>query len=78
MDGALPFGLRSAPKLFTAVADALVWNMGTRGLQRGMHYLDDFLIFRSPGTEECKGGLQLGLDVCHKLGLRPLGTPLCN
>ena len=28
VDGALPFGLRSAPKLFTALADALLWIMG--------------------------------------------------
>ena len=28
VDGALPFGLRSAPKLFNAVADALLWIMG--------------------------------------------------
>ena len=27
IDGALPFGLRSAPKIFTAIADALMWVM---------------------------------------------------
>ena len=32
-DGALPFGLRSAPKLFTAVADALLWIMGRHGCE---------------------------------------------
>ena len=28
IDGALPFGLRLVPRLFTAVADALLWIMG--------------------------------------------------
>ena len=44
LDGALPFGLRSAPKLFTMVADALQWIMGRRGVGISIHYLDDFLI----------------------------------
>ena len=44
VDGALPFGLRSAPKLFTAVADALLWIMRRYGVRNAMHYLDDFLL----------------------------------
>ena len=43
VDGALPFGLRSAPKLFTAVADALLWAIGRRNVVHAMHYLDDLL-----------------------------------
>ena len=43
-DRALPFGLRSAPKLFTAVAGALLWIMGRHGVSHALHYLDDFLI----------------------------------
>ena len=31
VDSALPFGLRSAPKVFTAVADGLEWILRTRG-----------------------------------------------
>ena len=38
-DGALPFGLRSAPKLFTAVADAVLWAMGRHGVVHAMHYI---------------------------------------
>ena len=41
VDAALPFGLRSAPKMFTAVADACEWILGQRGLPRVRHYLDD-------------------------------------
>ena len=32
VDGILPFGLRSAPKIFTAVADALEWVTRQRGV----------------------------------------------
>ena len=42
LDAALPFGLRSATKIFSAVADALLWIMHDRGLTSGIHYLDDF------------------------------------
>ena len=40
----LPFGLRSAPKLFSAVADALQWILHKKGIEKGLHYLDDFII----------------------------------
>ena len=32
VDAALPFGLRSAPKIFTNVADALEWMLRERGV----------------------------------------------
>ena len=41
---ALPFGLRSAPKIFTSIADALEWRLKRIGVQQVFHYLDDFLI----------------------------------
>ena len=34
VDNALPFGLRSAPKIFNAVADALEWIIKARGVER--------------------------------------------
>ena len=52
VDRALPFGMRSAPKLFTAVADALAWALYQRGIKYLLHYLDDFLFLGSPHTEE--------------------------
>lgn len=42
VDAALRFGLRSAQKLFSAVADALLWVMFVRGVSDGIHYLDDW------------------------------------
>ena len=45
VDQTLPFGLSSAPKLFTAVADAIGRTFLQSGLQFHTHYLDDFLFF---------------------------------
>lgn len=70
VDGALPFGLRSAPKIFTALADALLWIMGRRGVKEAIHYLDDFLLFGSPGSAECGAALQNSLRLCEELGVR--------
>ena len=44
VDAALPFGLRSAPKIFTAVADAAEWIVRREGVDFIIHYLDDFLL----------------------------------
>lgn len=41
IDTALPFGLRSAPKIFTALADAIEWIARRNGAQFVIHYLDD-------------------------------------
>ncbi len=41
VDATLPFGLRSAPLIFTAVADALQWIMERMGVEWVAHYIDD-------------------------------------
>ena len=41
VDAMLPFGLCSAPKIFTAVADGLEWILRQRGIRHIDHYLDD-------------------------------------
>ena len=69
VDGALPFGLRSAPKLFNAVADALLWIMGQHGIKEAMHYLDDFLVFGSPESQECERAMAISLQLCKQLGV---------
>ena len=51
VDRALPFGLRSAPKVFSAVADFLAWVLFCEGVTLVIHYLDDFLIFTPPGSQ---------------------------
>ena len=69
MDGALPFGLRSAPKLFNAVADTLLWIMSHHGVQHTIHYLDDFLIVGPPCSESCSRALATSLRLCEELGV---------
>ena len=44
IDGCLPFGLRSAPKLFNILADLLCWIAQQHGISQPLHYLDDFLL----------------------------------
>jgi len=44
IDTVLPFGLCSAPKIFTAVADAVEWILKDEGVRFAIHYLDKFLV----------------------------------
>ena len=56
VDRSLPFGLRSAAKLSTVVADAMAWILYTKGGCYFLHYLDSFLFFFGrPGTDELQG-----------------------
>ena len=45
IDMALPFGLRSAPKIFNAVADRLQWILNEQCMDT-LHYLDYFFGWR--------------------------------
>ena len=69
IDTALPFGLRSAPKIFAALSDALAWILHSRGATHQLHYLDDFLLLGAPGSQECSQSLQLTLATCQELGV---------
>ena len=69
VDGALPFGLRSAPKIFTAVADALQWVLLDSGVTIVDHYLDDFITMGRPGSPECRQNLDRILAICADLGV---------
>ena len=44
IDKVLPFNLQSAPKIFSAVADALQWILHNKGIHLGLHYLYDFTL----------------------------------
>ena len=50
MDRSMPFGLRSAPKIFNAVADFLAWVLHHNGIPYVIHYLDDFLVIAPAGS----------------------------
>ena len=65
IDTALPFGLRSAPNIFSALADALAWI----GVTRQLHYLDHFLLVGPPDSAACAQALQRTLEVCLDLGV---------
>ena len=68
LDRALPFGLRSAPKLFSALTDAMMWMLYERGIETALHYLDDFLILGPAGSPLCGQALQTTLTLCNELG----------
>ena len=70
VDQALPFGLRSAPKIFTAFADAIGWALCQAGMPLHIHYLDDFLFFSPPASS-----LPLA-QALHKL--QELGVPVAT
>ena len=69
VDGSLPFGLRSAPLIFTAVADAAQWIMQSKGATHIFHYVDDYITLGSPSTQECKLNNAIMHDTCSELGL---------
>ena len=73
IDGMLPFGLRSAPKIFTAVADALEWCLRHEGVSDVDHYLDDFITIGAPGSDQCQRNLTIISQTCSRLGV-PLAT----
>ena len=69
IDSMLPFGLRSAPKIFTAVADVLHWYLRKAGICYIEHYLNDFIIVAPPHAQLCQHHLTLLLQVCRHLGV---------
>lgn len=44
--------------------------MENRGVTEVIHYLDDYFLFRTPGSEECSQALQASLELCNTPGLR--------
>jgi len=86
IDKVLPFGLRSAPKIFSAVADAMQGIIEQKGVEI-LHYLDDFLVISpseegceealflviSPSEEGCEEALAKALQGCQELGV-PIAT----
>ena len=82
IDTALPFGLRSACKIFNAVADAVKWILKEAGISVVFHYLDDFLLIGAPNSTECAQALSILLHMFNELGLPvaldKLEGPWCN
>lgn len=69
VDLAIPFGLRSAPKLFTRFADVLQ-HIVAQIIPSDVfiqHYLDDFFFVGPPGSEACQRALTACVNICTQL-----------
>ena len=69
IDATLPFGLRSAPIIFLAVADALEWVVKSRGAGHVFYYVDDFIFVGPPQSPDCHHDLQIFSQSCAMLGV---------
>ena len=77
VDTCLPFGLRSAPRIFTALADAIEWGAQQLGVTWLLHYLDDYIILGAPGSQECAANMATFLELCRMLGV-PIAMEKCE
>ena len=73
----LPFGLRSAPKIFNAVADALNWRLQVVGSPLIRHYLDDYIIITPPDRVRCRELITILHHECSRLGM-PIAAHKCD
>jgi len=74
---ALPFGLRSAPFIFNAIADMVEWILvHSYQIPDLLHYLNDFIIAGPPESSQCAHNLSIAVSVCRRLGL-PLHAGKC-
>lgn len=69
LDRALPFGLRSAPKIFTAISDFLAWVLHCHGITDQLHYLDDFLFLAPPHSGLAEQPLATALRVFQEFNI---------
>ncbi len=67
VDRVLPFGLRSAPKIFMAVADAMEFMLREREVFWVRHYLDDFVLLGPARSQTCGRNMEVSLGVCREL-----------
>ena len=72
-DTCLPFGLRSAPKLFNVLADLLSWILMQHGILPLVHYLDDFLMMGPADSTICHDNFSTIQRFCQELGI-PLAS----
>ena len=68
IDRALPFGLRSVPKILSALTDAMMWMLRESRIKAALHYLDDFVVLGPPGSPLCGQALANTLALCEELG----------
>ena len=73
IDHCIPFGLRSAPRLFNILADLLSWATQKAGVSYLIHYLDDYLTVGPPLSQVCQHNVDIFTSLCTDLGI-PLAT----
>ena len=73
IDEALQFGHRSAPKIFSAVADVIAWVLFSRGIQHQLHYLDDILFMEASNLGSSSTVRLTALETQGQLGI-PVAT----
>ena len=66
---ALPFGLRPALMVFTAVADAVEWIVWQERVDFAIYHLDDYLVVGASAFPECAEALTTLLGGFDQLGL---------
>ena len=69
VDGTLPFELRSAPLLFTAVGDAIEGIATQKGAKWLRRYIDDFVSVGQKGTNDCAEAMTIFKETCQLLGV---------
>ena len=77
LDKVLPFGLRSAPIIFTAVADTLEWVVRRQGVPHIFHYVEDYILVGKPNAPNCSSYLSTLLQTCTSLGV-PIAPEKCE
>ncbi len=69
VDRTLPFGLRLAPLIFSALANALQWMMEQRGASWVRHYVDDFVTVGPPASLACGHNMEIMQETCERAGM---------
>ena len=64
----LPFGLRSAPNIFSSIGDAIEWIVRQRGVELIFHYVDDFIVVGEARSHKCSQSLAILLRTCEDVG----------
>ena len=77
IDKTLPFGLRSAPIIFSVLVDAIEWIARQKGVTLISHYLDNFTLLGKAGSSECAGGMLQSQETCTDLGV-PIALDKCE
>ena len=70
IDLALPFGLRSAPYIFSSLADLLEWILKHNyGINFLLHYLDDFHTLGPPNSPVCQDNVNTCVQLFSEWGI---------